>query len=376
MPPAKKKTAKPVATGNLFAIIGTDEGRVKEEALRLCRERSDEGSADFANEIIEGTADNSADAARILNQTIQALQTLPFFGLKVVWLKNTNVFADTVTGRAAATLEGAEALADVLAQGLPEQITFILSASELDKRRSFYKQLGKVAKITIYDKPDLSKDGWEQVAMQLARDHAAELGLRFEPEALEVFVMLAGADSRQIANELEKIDLFLGKDAREVNADLVKRMVSQSREGVVFELGNALEQRDLPYAFELIDQLLYRGESAIGILLAAIVPRVRNLLQAKDLQERCGIRASYYNDFSAALSRLPKSDTGHLPVTKEGKPNAYPIFLAMKAARNFTLAGLRDALNECLAANRALVTTQLDPKMVLNRLVVKIAGRR
>ncbi len=375
MPPAKKKVAKQVRAGNIFALIGTDEGRVKEEALRLCRERSDEHSADFANEVIEGTADNSADAARILNQTIQALQTLPFFGKKVVWLKNTNVFADTVTGRAAATLEGAEALAKVLGEGVPEQVSFLLSASELDKRRSFYKQLGKVAKIAIFDKPDLSKDGWEQVAMQLARDHAAERGLRFQSEALEMFVMLAGADSRQIANELEKIDLFLGKASREVTSDIVKRLVSQSREGVVFELGNALEQRDLPYAFELIDQLLYRGESAIGILLAAIVPRVRNLLQAKDLQERCGIRSNYYNDFTSALARLPKSDTGHLPVTKEGKPNAYPIFLALRSARNFTLAGLRDALNECLAANRALVTSQLDPKLVLNRLVVRIVGK-
>ena len=63
-------------------------------------------------------------------------------------------------------------------------------------------------------------------------------------------------------------------------------------------------------------------------------------------------------------------------MTKEGKPNAYPIFLAMRSARNFTLAGLRDALNECLAANRALVTTQLDPTLVLNRLVVRIAGKR
>jgi len=376
MPPAKKKAAKPAGSGNMFAIIGTDEGRVKEEALRLCLERSDEGAADFANEVIEGTADNAADAARILNQTIQALQTLPFFGRKVVWLKNANVFADTVTGRAAATLEGAESLANVLAEGLPESMTFILSASELDKRRSFYKQLGKVAKIVIHDKPDLGKDGWEQVAMQIARDQAAGLGLRFEPEALEVFIMLAGADTRQIANELEKIDLFLGRDSRGVSPDLVRRLVSQSREGVVFELGNALEQRDLPSAFELVDQLLYRGESAIGILLAAIVPRVRNLLQAKDLQDRCGIRARSYNDFTGALARLPKSDTGHLPVTKEGKPNAYPIFLALRSARNFTLPGLREALSECLAANRALVTTQLDPKLVLNRLVVRIAGKR
>ena len=59
------------------------------------------------------------------------------------------------------------------------------------------------------------------------------------PEALEFFVLLAGQHSRQIENELEKLDVYLG-GRRDVTTDDVRTMVSQSRAGVVFELGDAI----------------------------------------------------------------------------------------------------------------------------------------
>jgi DNA polymerase-3 subunit delta len=370
VPAAKKKTAsKKAIASNLFAVIGTDDGRVKEEALKLCNSLTSPDAGDFGNDTIDGTAENSDHATRIMAEVMQSLQTMPFFGDKVVWLKGANFFADNVTGRSAATLEAAENLAEVIAEGIPESIKFILSATEIDKRRGFYKKLSKYAKIQIFDKPDLGKDGWEEQAMLLVRKLAMEKNLNFDSEALELFVMLAGADTRQVVNELEKLDLFLGPD-RAVTTDIVKQLVSQSRAGVVFELGSAIEKRDLPYALELIDQLLYRGESAIGVLLAAIVPRVRFLMLAKDLQERCGVSSGNYNGYLSSLGRLHQSDTAHLPKNAKGEISGYPLFLASRWLRNFELPQLRAGLEACLDANRKLVTTSLDHTLVLNRLVI------
>ncbi len=369
----KKKAPDKVApAGNLYAFVGTDDGRVKEEALKLCQDLSSPDAGDFGNDIIEGGADNSDDAVRIINETIQALQTLPFFGEKVVWLKGANFLGDSVTGRAAATLEAIERLTEMLVAGFPDSVKFILSASQIDKRRAFYKKVSKLANIRVFDTPDLGKDGWEEEAMLLVRERARLRHVEFAQEALERFVMLAGADTRQIENEVEKLDLYLGEGERAVTTAVVKQLVSLSRAGVVFELGSAIEQRNLPYALELIDQLLYRGESAIGILLAAIVPRVRNLLLAKDLQERLRVGGSNYQSYIGAVNRLPASETAHIPKTKEGKINGYPLFLASRWARGFTSEQLRDGMNACLTANRQLVTSQLDHKLVLNRLVVRL----
>ena len=47
---------------------------------------------------------------------------------------------------------------------------------------------------------------------------------------------------------------------------------------MIFELGNALARRDASLALNLVRDLLDQGETAIGILLATILPTIRNLL--------------------------------------------------------------------------------------------------
>ena len=61
----------------------------------------------------------------------------------------------------------------------------------------------------MFDRPDMSRDGWQDQIKMHVRNLAKDRGLFFEDEALELFVMLAGTDFAQIENELEKIDLFL-----------------------------------------------------------------------------------------------------------------------------------------------------------------------
>ncbi len=371
---AKKKTAAAKAT-NVFAYIGTDEARVKEAALKKSQELVPADAGDFGIDIVDGISENSDGAARLVSETIQALQTLPFFGGdKVVWLKNANFLGDSVTGRSGTTTDAVEGLKELLEEGLPESVKFILSATEIDKRRGFYKYLQKNTNIEVFDKPDTSREGWEASVAPMVRQRAREMELEFEGEALELFVMLAGADSRVIEGELEKLDLFLGPLERHITVDAVRQLVAQSRAGIVFELGNAIGRKQLAHALILLDQLMRQGESAIGILLAAIVPKVRNLLIARDLLETHRVGGANYRSFSTNLERLSPADIAHLPRKADGGISAYPVFLALGEARQFPLAHLRQSLADCLEANKQLVTTQLEPKFVLTRLLAKILG--
>lgn len=374
---ATKKKAASKKAPNLFAVLGNDEALVKEEALKLCNKLSAPDAGDFGNDVIDGVSENSGHAAEIINQTVQALQTMPFFGgEKVVWLKNANFLGDSITGRASATLDALEDLGDVLEAGVPEGVSFILSATEIYKVRRFYKRLVKVANVEVYDMLDTSKQGWEQQVMRMVESRGRQLGLEFDREALELFVMLSGEATRQIEGELEKLDLFLGKERRRVEVDDVKKLVSQSRNGIVFELGAAIGKRDLNYALEMIDLLLAQGENAIGILLAAVVPKMRNLLNAKDLVGRFRLPSGNYRSFESALNRLPAGEISHLPRKKDGGISCYPVFLAADETRRFSIRELREGLADCLAANKALVTSGLDHKLVLTRLVVRLLTRK
>ena len=380
--PAKAKTAakkeKPAApAGNVWAFVGTDDLQVKEAALKMCRGLISPEAAEFGLETIEGGADNSDHAARIVRNTLEAIQTLPFFGgEKVVWLKGVNFLADTITGRSQTTLDALDSLMAQLTAGLPPDVKFLLSASEVDKRRGFFLNLKKVAHLEVFDLIDTSRSGWEEQVSRLVEEQAEELDLRLEPDALNLFVMLAGEDTRQIRNELEKLDLYLG-ETRVAREQDVRAIVSVSKAGVVFELGNALGAKRLEESLALVDELIEQGESAIGILLAAIVPKVRNLFQAKAIEERHNPNASSYQSYSAALERLPEREKEHLPKKKDGSGlNVFPLFLAAKEARRFSSAELRSAMEECLKANRRLVTSALDPVIVLNQLLVRVLAPR
>ncbi|MBP7950872.1 MAG: DNA polymerase III subunit delta [Verrucomicrobiales bacterium] len=374
---AKRKTDDASASTRIWAIIGTDDLKVKEVALELCRNLTPAGAEDFGLEVVDGAADNTEQAIRSVRQTLEALQTLPFLGgEKVVWLKGVTFLADNQTGRSEATLMVLEEFAKFLQHHLPPDVRFLLTATNVDKRRSFFLTLKKIAHLEIYDAVDTSKSGWEDAVMPMAAQRASEYDLEFSPEALHLFVLLSGGQARQIDSELAKLSLFLD-ERRTVEVEDVREIVSKSHAGILWDLGNAIGSRHLSHALGVLDELLHNGENAVGILLAAIVPQIRKMFLARELRERHGIRADFtsrrgYADFQAALDRLPPEITAALPQKKEGGVNAYSLFMAAREAENFTAAELRAALEHCLNANRRLVTTGLEPKIVLTQLLMRI----
>jgi DNA polymerase III subunit delta len=369
MPKAKTKAA----SANIYAVLGSDEAEVKRVAAELASNLTPPGAGDFGLDVIDGAADNVDQAEARVRSAIEALQTLPFFGsTKVVWLKNVNFLGDDQKARSAAVQSALEELSELVDSGFGPGITLLISATDLDKRRSFYKTLLRRAEVQVFDRLDCSRGGWEEEALEMVQQRAKKRKLQFDDDALDLFVLLTGGDTRQIDNELEKVDTFLGKD-REVHAELVRELVPLSRAGVIFELGNALAARDLQLSLKLVRRLLDQGEKAIGILLVAIVPTIRNLLLAKDLMERYRLPRSHSPfQFISAINRLPAEATDHLPRKKDGSINAYALGIAAQQAGRFEATQLTQAMRACLDANIQLVTTQLDHELILTEVVVKL----
>jgi len=368
------KTKTKAANAKVYAVVGSDEAEVKRVAAELATNLTPPDAGEFGLEVIDGAADNAEQAAARIRLTIEALQTLPFFGsTKVVWLKNANFLGDDQKARSTAVQSALEELSELLNQ-FGSEITFLISATEVDKRRAFYKTLVKRSEVQVFDRLDSGRAGWEEEATEIVRRHAKKRKLQCDDDALDLFVLLTGGDTRQIQNELEKIDTYLGKD-RAVHVDVVREIVPLSRAGIIFELSNALAMRDLELALKLVRRLLDQGENAIGILLVAIVPTVRNLLLAKDLMEQHRLpRPHSPFQFISAINRLPAGATEHLPRKKDGSINAYALGIAAQHAQHFETNQLVDAMRACLTANVQLVTTQLDHELILTEVVVKLLG--
>jgi DNA polymerase-3 subunit delta len=402
MPKEKAKAA----SAKIYAVLGSDESEVKRVAAELASNLTPPGAGDFGLEVIDGAADNADQAEARVRSAIEALQTLPFFGnAKVVWLKNVNFLGDDQKARSAAVQSALEELSELVDSGFGPGVTFLISAIDVDKRRSFYKTLLKRAEAQVFDRLDSSRGGWEEEALEMVQQRAKKRKLQFDQDALNLFVLLTGGDTRQIDNELEKIDTYCstglepvgpagvspapprvagrmsaGPTARmalpQVTAELVRELVPLSRAGVIFELGNALAARDLQLSLKLVRRLLDQGESPIGILLVAIVPTIRNLLLAKDLMERYRLpRPHSPFQFISAINRLPSEATDHLPRKKDGSVNAYALGIAAQQAGRFATTQLIEGMRACLAANIQLVTTQLDHELILTEVIVKLLGR-
>jgi DNA polymerase-3 subunit delta len=359
----------------IHVIVGTDEGTVSEEALKVFNQFKPEGGDEFSTEIIDGVAANADEAHTTCSLAIQALQTLPFFGGgKTIWLKNVNFLGTDRTSKAEATKAGAEALLTCLKDGLPQDVHLIISCSTFNKARSLCKFLAQSGDFQTFDKMDASRDGWQEKMMPVVRKLANGYGLNFKQDALLLFVTLVGVDTRQIQVELEKMDIYLG-DRREVSLEDVRVMVPLSHAGVIFEIGHAIQKKDGARALELVNQQLARKESAVGIIRAAIIPTVRNLFMAAAVGDGRKIPLGNYNSYAAALNAIPERERAWLPQKKAGGGvNAYPLFLASQSATRFSLPKLRNAMRACLDADRCLVTSGLEDRTVLHRLIVTICS--
>ena len=219
---------------NVYAVVGSDESAVKAAAAELATKLAPADAGDFGVETIDACADTADQAAARIRSAIEALQTLPFFGgAKLVWLKSANFLGDDKLSRSAAVQEALEALSAALEGDLGGgEVKFLLSAPEVDKRRSFYKALAKRAELQVFDKLDSSRSGWEEAATDLVQSLGRKYRLRFDNEALDLFVLFTGGDTRTIGSELEKIDLFLaprnGRSLWKTSALLYRSRVAAS----------------------------------------------------------------------------------------------------------------------------------------------------
>ncbi|HEU4679377.1 MAG TPA: hypothetical protein VFS35_07640, partial [Terrimicrobiaceae bacterium] len=257
-----------------------------------------------------------------------------------------------------------------------EGISFLLSAPMADKRRTAYKLLSKLAATAVHDLPDVAFRGDEEAIVEWTSLRAREHDLQFAPEAVEVLAARVGLNALQLDSELAKLETAFGTVSR-ITADDVRLLVPQTREGGIFDLSDAIAKRDLSLALETLRQLIHQGERGIGILLAAIVPTVRNLLLAKDLMVRHRISPpSQPHFFAGAVKRLSAEETAHLPRKKDGTMNTYVLGIAATNASHYAVEELETAFISCAAANQQLLSGSLTDEVILGRLLIATLSRK
>jgi DNA polymerase-3 subunit delta len=182
-------------------------------------------------------------------------------------------------------------------------------------------------------------------------NRAKSNGVKITPEAVSMLADYIGNQLRLLANELDKLATYAGSGAT-IDADDVRKLSPQVQEARVFDLTDALAERNRKKALDLLHDLLADGEPPLR-LISTITSQVRSLLLVKELAGD-GLRVS---QIVAATGMAP--------------------FVAEKAVRQigkFSSSQLEGAYRQLLATDAALKRSRMTPDMALDLLVVNFGN--
>ena len=376
---APAKTKAPLSKTNVHLVYGNDDFLVQARAKGLVDSLLGDAPSDFALETIEGRVDNASQAVEALRRVDESLNTLPMFsGTRTIWLTNANFLGGSRTGESRDVVAQLESLAELLKRGLSPGFSLVISATEMDKRRSFYKTLDKVGEVIAVAG---GADSWGKIDIEqlesFAREQVKAQGKQMREETAHALIELTGANYRALASEIEKLATFVG-DRMEITADDVAAVGSASHELVVWTLADAIAERRLSKALKSLDQLLFQGESAIGMLFA-LINKMRTLLLVRELIDRKVLIATEdFGRFKAVLQRIPPAVADELPSDRRFNPllaHPFALFKTAQQASNYTLDELRRAMELLLDANKRLVSSSLDDRIVLEQTLISIIQR-
>lgn len=177
------------------------------------------------------------------------------------------------------------------------------------------------------------------------------LGVSITPEAKKLLGDFIGNNLRLLANELDKLATYVGKGAT-INIDDVRQLSAQVQEARIFDLTDALAQRNRQQALNILHDLLSDGEPPLK-LLSTMTSQVRSLLLVKELAQK-GMRAP---QIVSALGIAP-----------------FIVDKSLRQVAKFSPAQLESAYRQLLATDAALKRSRLTPEMALDLLVVQFGS--
>ncbi len=183
------------------------------------------------------------------------------------------------------------------------------------------------------------------------KKRAQGMGVKISGEAVSLLADFIGNQLRLLANELEKLATYVGA-GRTIEAGHVHLLSAEVQAARIFDLTDALAQRNRTLALNLLHDLLADGQHPLA-LLPTITSQVRNLLLVKEMAGS-GLRAA---QIAAAIGSPP-----------------FVVEKALRNAGKFSSAQLENTYRRLLDTDAALKRSRLTPEMALDLLVVNFGN--
>ncbi len=303
----------------------------------------------------------------------------------------------------------ADLLQEAVTRGFPEQQYLVITTDIIDRRRKLYKAI--VDKGLVIDcsvpKGDRKADRTVQAAVlndQLNKT-LAESGKKLDPEGRALLVEMSGFNLRSVTNSVKQLASFIGIRIT-ITVEDVRQVVSKTRHDPIYDFTNSITDRNRAAALFFLGSLLADNLHPLQ-LLAAMVNQVRKLIHIKGFTEgssgKVWYRDCHYAYFReqvipaiVAYDRVLSSEIAGweealTPAVgkKGGKKkkqskvaadlliarnprNPYPVYQMLKKSERFSKRELLACLELLDEADTRLKSTSMDPKLVLEEVVLAV----
>jgi DNA polymerase-3 subunit delta len=230
--------------------------------------------------------------------------------------------------------------------------------------RKLLEASGRIVEATVPGDRDLPR--W-------VMDEAAARGKGMAPAVAQVFIETVGGHVDTIFGELEKLVTYVGPETPHIALADVQAVVCGEHESTVFELVDAIGQKDARGALSILPDLLPAGtaQGAAMPILAMIARQLRLIWQARALTE-ARVRLDGGRDIPAGWEdKLP--DEHNVITSTSGR--SFLVRKYTEQARNFTdnqLIRAMLAVYETDLALKGQTNERLDDRLALETLIVTL----
>ncbi len=320
----------------LYLLYGTETFLVEEIVHKIINSTLDDSEHDFNLSTFE-----MKEAP--INVAIEEALTFPFMGTKKVVIIKDPIFLTAMkdSSKVDHNVKAFEAYID---QPIEETVFIVVAQYEkLDERKKIVKLLKK--KAVVFEARPLTET--EVVKWSIAR--AREYEVEITKEASLKLSELLGNRLMMISMELQKLSLYVGKDATITEVE-VGQLVAKTVEQDVFTLIDCVIHKRKTEALETLYELLRKKEEPIKIL-SLLARQFRNIYQVNEL-----IKRGYSQQKVASSLKL----------------HPYAVKLAHQQGRLFEAKRLLSYIDQLADADYQIKSGKMDKQLVLELFFTKV----
>ncbi|WP_078379634.1 DNA polymerase III subunit delta [Sutcliffiella halmapala] len=335
----KKIKAKHFAP--IYLLLGTEGFLLKEVRDSIIEHALEVEEHDF-NLSFYDMEEQSVDIA------IEDAETLPFMGDRRV-VVITNPFFLTGEKNKSKIEHNTERFLSYIQQAAPYTVLVVQAPYEkLDERKKLVKQLKSIAEV-IEAQPLGERD------LKLwMKDRAEQSGANLKDDAAEELLKIAGVNLSVLAQEINKMAMYIGAKEQAITVETVKLLAAKSIEHTIFELIEKMVHRKIDEALRIFYELIQNNEEPIK-LHALIANQFRLLYQVKDLSEQ-----GYSQQKMAGILRV----------------HPYRVKLAAQQSRYFSREELMRLMKDLAEADYEMKSGKVDKQLAIEMLLLRLAPEK